>query len=128
MVSSATSLGRSGLSDWLIQRVSAVILGIYAIGMISWFVIASPVDYVTWLSLNSGVAMRLANTLALLALVAHAWVGVWTILTDYVTRARMNAVGLGDYATALRVVLEVITFLWLFGCLAWGAVIIWAGA
>lgn len=127
MNNSATTLGRSGLSDWLIQRVSAVILGIYVIGLLGWFLCQSPVDYATWQGLNAHLAMRIANTLALLALIAHAWIGIWTILTDYVTRPRMAAVGLGDYATALRIVLEVVTFLWLFASLAWGAVIIWAG-
>lgn len=127
MMNSATTLGRSGLSDWLVQRISAVILGIYTIGLLGWFLCQSPVDYAAWQGLNACTAMRIANTLALLALIAHAWIGVWTILTDYVTRPRMAAVGLGDYATALRIVLEVVTFLWLFGSLAWGAVIIWAG-
>lgn len=126
-MTSATALGRNGVQDWVIQRVSAVILGIYTVGMLGWFVCQSPVDYATWQGLNACLAMRIVNTLVLLSLVAHAWVGVWSILTDYVTRPRMQTVGLGDYATALRFAMEVVTFLWLFGSLAWGAVIIWAG-
>ena len=31
MVTTVTSFGRSGLSDWLVQRVSAIILGAYSI-------------------------------------------------------------------------------------------------
>lgn len=123
----ATSLGRNGVQDWVIQRVSAIILGVYTIGLIGWLLVQSPVDYATWHALNTCIAMRIVNTLVLLSLVAHAWIGVWSILTDYVTPARMQTVGLGSYATALRFVLEVIVFLWLFGSLAWGAVIIWAG-
>ncbi|MFZ5756088.1 MAG: succinate dehydrogenase, hydrophobic membrane anchor protein [Pseudomonadota bacterium] len=122
MVNSATTFGRSGLSDWLIQRISAVILGIYVTGLLGWLLCQSPVDYATWQGLHACLAMRIANTIALLALIAHAWIGVWTILTDYVTSR-----ALGAYATALRIFLEVVTFLWLFGCLLWGAVIIWAG-
>lgn len=124
---SATALGRNGVQDWVIQRVSAVILGIYTVGMLGWFICLSPVDYATWQALNACIAMRIVNTLVLLSLIAHAWIGVWSILTDYVTPARMTNVGLGAYATALRLVLEVVAFLWLFGSLAWGAVIIWAG-
>lgn len=123
----ATTLGRNGVQDWVIQRVSAVILGVYTIGLLGWFVVQSPVDYATWHALNTCTAMRIVNTLVLLSLVAHAWIGVWSILTDYVTPARMQTVGLGDYATGMRLVLEAIVFLWLFGSLAWGAVIIWAG-
>lgn len=121
-VTSVTALGRSGLSDWLIQRISAVILAIYTVGMLGWFVCTGPVDYATWQGLNACLGMRIANTLALLALIAHAWIGVWTILTDYVTTRQ-----LGGTATALRIALVTISFLWLFVCLVWGAVIIWAG-
>lgn len=122
MVTSVTALGRSGLSDWLIQRVSAVILAIYSVGMIGWFACTPTVDFATWQGLNTCLGMRIANTLVLLAVIAHAWIGVWTILTDYVTSARMGALG-----TALRLACEVAAFLWLFVCLVWGAVIIWAG-
>jgi len=122
VVTSATALGRSGLSDWLIQRVSAVILAIYAVGMLGWFACTPVVDHATWQGLNACLGMRIANTLALLALIAHAWIGVWTILTDYVTSRQMGATG-----SALRLALEVLAFLWLFICLVWGAVIIWAG-
>ena len=121
-VTSVTALGRSGLSDWLIQRISAVILAIYAVGMIGWFLAKAPVDFATWQGLNNCLAMRIANTLVLLALIAHAWIGVWTILTDYVTSARLGSTG-----TALRIALQTVSFLWLFVCLVWGAVIIWAG-
>jgi len=122
VVTNVTALGRSGLSDWLIQRVSAVILAIYTVGLLGWFVCNAGVDFATWQALNACLAMRIANTLALLALIAHAWIGVWTILTDYVTSARLGTLG-----TALRIAMQAASFLWLFVCLVWGAVIIWAG-
>ena len=40
MVASATSFGRSGLHDWLVQRVTAVVLAVYVIYLASftnWF-------------------------------------------------------------------------------------------
>ena len=37
MVTSITSFGRSGLYDWMIQRVTAVILLAYAVFMIGYF-------------------------------------------------------------------------------------------
>lgn len=123
MVTSATALGRSGLSDWLIQRVSAVILAIYTVGLLGWFVCTPTVDFATWQGLNACLGMRIANTLVLLALIGHAWVGVWTILTDYITGRQLGAAG-----PALRLACEVAAFIWLFVCLVWGAVIIWAGA
>lgn len=122
MVTNVTAFGRSGLSDWLVQRVSAVILAVYVVGLLGWFACTPTVDYNAWQGLNACLGVRIANTLALLALIAHAWVGVWTILTDYVTSARMGSLG-----TALRIVFHLAALLWLFVSLVWGAVIIWAG-
>ena len=39
MVTNVTSFSRSGLSDFLIQRFSAVILGLYALCVVSFFVV-----------------------------------------------------------------------------------------
>lgn len=127
-MTSATALGRNGVQDFIIQRATAVILGIYFVGLLGWFLIQSPVDHATWQALNACVAMQIVNTLVLLSLVTHTWIGVWSILTDYVTPARLQVVGLGNYATLARLACEFATFLWLFGSFAWGAVIIWAGA
>ena len=33
MVTSVTSFSRNGVSDWLVQRVSAVLLGVYFVGL-----------------------------------------------------------------------------------------------
>ena len=44
MVTSVTSLGRNGLYDWLIQRVSAVIIGVYMIGMLGYLITAGDLD------------------------------------------------------------------------------------
>ena len=48
MVASVTNLGRSGLYDWVIQRLSAVILALYTLFLLG-FVIASPdMQYSQW--------------------------------------------------------------------------------
>lgn len=122
---------RRGASDWLIQRISAVVLAIYTLGLLGWFawmgMVDETVDFTTWHALNTALAMRIANTLMLLALIAHAWVGVWTIITDYVTPARLQAVGCSQHAAVAHVFCVAATILWLLACLIWGAVIIWAG-
>ena len=37
MVNSVSSLGRSGVNDWVIQRVSAVVIAAYVFFMIGYF-------------------------------------------------------------------------------------------
>jgi succinate dehydrogenase / fumarate reductase membrane anchor subunit len=36
VMKSATSFSRSGVSDWILQRVSAVILAVYFVVIIGW--------------------------------------------------------------------------------------------
>ncbi len=92
MVSSITALGRSGLKDWFLQRISAVILALYALFLVGFFIGHMPVDYVAWSMLFAHGWMKIFTLIAVLSLIAHAWVGVWTILTDYVTCGCARAV------------------------------------
>ncbi|MBL4606637.1 MAG: succinate dehydrogenase, hydrophobic membrane anchor protein [Pseudomonadales bacterium] len=87
MVASVTSFGRSGVYDWLIQRVSAVVVGLYVLIMLGYFVSHPSLEYGDWVSFINSGAMRIASTLALLATLAHAWIGLWVITTDYLSNS-----------------------------------------
>lgn len=101
MVTSATTLTRSGLSDWLIQRVSAVILAAYTVFIVGYLAANSGLEYEQWVALHRHTAMRFFNLLAILSIGAHAWIGLWSVLTDYVTERLM-----GPKATPLRLLLQ----------------------
>ena len=83
MVTSVTNLGRSGLSDWLIQRVTAVIVAAFSFVMLGFFISHPDLQYADWYSFMSCTAMRIFTLISLLAISGHAWVGLWTIATDY---------------------------------------------
>ena len=85
MVTSVTNLSRSGLYDWMAQRVSAVVLAAYFIFLIGYLVANPGIGYAQWHELFASNWMRIFSLLALVALGAHAWVGMWTIATDYLT-------------------------------------------
>lgn len=123
MVTSVTSLGRNGLYDWLIQRVSAVIIGVYLIGMIGYLMIAGDLGYSTWKACMGSMVMQIINTLMVFAVAAHTWVGLWSVTTDYLTRLTF-----GNAATAVRLVAQMAIALSLIVYLIWGLVIIWGGA
>lgn len=123
MVTSATSLGRNGLYDWLIQRVTAVLLGVYTLGMLGFFLFCPDPDYQSWSGLMGSLPMQVVNTLVLLSIAAHGWVGLWTVATDYLTTRQM-----GGPATAVRLVVEVLIALVLLVYVLWGLVMIWGGA
>ncbi len=113
MVKTATNLGRSGLQDWLMQRVSALILIVYLGVLLGFFWMASPIDYAKWHAFCTFSAIQYASLLVLLALIAHAWIGIWTIMTDYIK------------SVPLRLFMQMIVFLSLLIDFFWGIRIIW---
>ena len=112
------SLGRSGLADWLIQRLSAVVLAAYTLFLGGVFLLYPDLDYPQWRALFTHLGMRLFSLLSLLALCAHAWIGIWTITTDYLN-------GQGPLATALRLLVQGLCALLTLGYLLWGISILW---
>jgi succinate dehydrogenase / fumarate reductase membrane anchor subunit len=59
MVSSGSKFSRSGLSDWLIQRASAVVLGLYVL-VLGWVLLRSPaLDFAEWSLLFDGLPMKI---------------------------------------------------------------------
>jgi succinate dehydrogenase / fumarate reductase membrane anchor subunit len=121
VVTNVTSFGRSGLSDFVIQRVSAVVIALYAF-LIAGFFVANPhPDRAALLAFFSGVAMRMFSTLAVLATAAHAWIGMWTIGTDYVRPHYF-----GRHATVFRITYQFGCLLLLFVYVLWGLAIFWS--
>ena len=83
MVANITSLGRSGLYVWMVQRVTAVVLAAYILFLLGYFVATPDLSYADWSGLFACTAMKIFTLMALISLSAHAWVGMWTISTDY---------------------------------------------
>ena len=119
MVTTVTSLSRSGLSDWLVQRVTAVILLAF-FGFVG-VEIASGTDYAQWSALFSQTWMKVFTFLALLSLAAHAWIGMWGVFTDYLTERLM-----GPRGNVLRIGLQLLTSLSLVIYVVWGVLVIWS--
>ncbi len=112
MVSNVTSLTRNGLRDWLIQRVSAWVLAAYTVFLLGYFMCHSPLTYAQWHALFTCPWMKIASLLALLSVLLHAWIGIWTVLTDYIK------------CSCWRLFLEIIVFLLLLSYFAWGILIV----
>ena len=118
MVTAVTSMGRSGLYDWLMQRISAVVLLAYFVFV--GLVLLGGVDYASWKGLYSQTWMRIFSLMALVSLGVHAWVGIWGVLTDYLTERLMGKTG-----NVLRFVFQVACGLTMFTYLIWGIQILW---
>ena len=120
MVTNATSLSRSGLSDWLIQRFSALILAAYTLCILGSIVATPDMGYEQWRALFDSTGMRLFSLITLAALCGHAWIGMWTVGTDYLTDRH-----LGNGATFVRLVYQALCVLLIAVYLLWGIDIFW---
>ncbi|CDZ16392.1 Succinate dehydrogenase membrane protein [Candidatus Johnevansia muelleri] len=69
---------------WIIQRISAIILTIYTIFIIIYILYHPNLDYTTWSLLFYNFFMRMFTILAIISGVAHTWIGLFTIITDYI--------------------------------------------
>ena len=120
MVTNVTNFSRSGLYDWMAQRVSAVVLAAYVLFLLGYIVLNPGMGYAEWHGLFSNNAMRIFSLLTLVALGVHAWVGMWTISTDYLTPT-----ALGKWATVVRFLFQATCGIAMFVFFVWGAQILW---
>lgn len=104
---------RSGLRDWLIQRFTAVFLAAYTIFLFVFIIKHPHFEYADWQALFSYRAMQLSTLFALISMAAHAWIGLWTVLTDYVK------------SILVRYLLQAVILLALFVYVIWGIFILW---
>ena len=111
-MNSVTNIGRNGIQDWIIQRVSAYVLALYTLFLLGFFV-TTDVDYQSWSALFEQVWFRIFSLLALLSIGGHAWVGLWTVSTDYIKSAGQ------------RMLFQAVTVLGIFIYVVWGIQIIW---
>jgi succinate dehydrogenase / fumarate reductase, membrane anchor subunit len=113
MVSSVTSLTGNGLKDWLVQRLTAVYLLVYSIVCVVIWLGCSPWHYANWTALFHTAWFQIATALALFAILLHAWVGIWTVTTDYMK------------STFLRLMVQGLVLLVLLSQLIGGFMLIW---
>ena len=81
-----------GLRDWLIQRVTAVVMAVYSMALVGYLLWQPYLDYGVWTGLFSSLAVRTFTLLFLLSLFWHAWIGVRDIVMDYVKPAGVRLV------------------------------------
>ncbi len=111
-MNSVTNIGRNGIQDWIIQRVSAYVLALYTLFLLGFF-ISTDVDYQSWSSLFDQAWFKIFTLLALLSIAGHAWVGLWTVSTDYIKSAGQ------------RMLAQAVVILAIFVYVVWGIQIIW---
>ena len=104
-----------GWRDWLVQRVTAVLMALYTLlllGLLLWF---GGLDYAAWKGAFGNESFRVTTFVFMVALFWHAWVGVRNILMDYVK------------PVPVRLTLQVLAISALVGYAGWTIQVLWGG-
>ena len=107
-----------GTGEFIIQRVTAIILAIYTLVLLVGILTMSGFTYTNWKNLFTFTIFdvpvgQVLATLAMLSLAWHAWIGIRDIWMDYVK------------PVAIRLLLQAVTILWLVGCAGWAVQALW---
>ncbi len=102
-----------GLRDWLVQRFTAVLMGLFTLVVLVQVLLPGPIGYDKWSGIFAQQWMKVLTFVAVVALAWHAWVGVRDVLMDYVK------------AFWLRLALQVAVAAWVVGCCGWAVQVLW---
>lgn len=102
-----------GWKDWLVQRVSAVIMAVYTLLILAIVLWNGGIDYALWKAMFASQAFKLITFVFMLALCWHAWIGARDIWMDYIK------------PVAVRLTLEVLTVIALVAYAGWTIQILW---
>lgn len=103
-----------GLRDWLMQRITAIVMAVYTVIFLVEFYMVSPVTYESWRGIFAQGWMRFATFLFLVSIFLHAWVGMRDILMDYIKPA------------GIRFTLLMVVMLALVGYCGWAVQVLWS--
>ena len=102
-----------GLRDWLAQRITAVIMAGFALMVALALIQGAGANYESWRAFMSAGLVRFFMVVFIVSLCWHAWVGMRDLWMDYIQ------------ATAVKLVLHVVTLVVLVGYAGWAIQIIW---
>ena len=74
-----------GALIWNIQRYSSLFILVYIIYIFSFFIITDDIDFYTWSNFFNSYQAKLSTSFVFFMIIAHAYIGLWTIGTDYLT-------------------------------------------
>lgn len=102
-----------GIGAWLFQRLTAVLMTVYFVGLFIYVLVKDDYSYLGWAEIFAPLWMKASTLIVIVALLYHAWVGVRDIWMDYIK------------PTWLRLSLQMLTVLCLLACAVWSVQILW---
>ena len=105
-----------GMNEWLLQRLTAVFMALYALALAVVLLVLRPAGYIDWRHLFDVPAVRICTFAFILSLLLHAWLGIQGVLADYVK------------PQVPRRALKCLTAAVLVGLACWSVRILWGNA
>lgn len=103
-----------GWRDWLVQRISAVVMAAYTVLVLFLLLWFGGLDRAAWQAAFANEAFRIVTFVFMLALLWHAWVGVRNIAMDYLKPA------------AVRLTFEGLVIVVLVAYVGWTVQVLWS--
>ncbi len=95
------SRGAQGLRAWLVQRVTAVYLGLFTLYLLFHMLTSAPADFTQWSAWMGCPLVAIGMAMYIIAMLMHAWVGIRDVLIDYVHPVSVRLPLLGAMAFLL---------------------------
>ncbi len=105
-----------GLRTWLLQRISAVYLGVFLVYVLIHFWFNPYPDYEAWRGWVASPVVSIAAAGFILALLIHGWVGLRDVTLDYIhhlglrlgvlTLVALLLIGCGFWAMRILIVIS----------------------
>lgn len=102
-----------GSRDFLVQRASAALIALFTLVLVVQLLLPGELGYDRWAGIFAAQPMKLLSFAVIIALAWHAWVGIRDIWMDYI------------HPVGIRLVLEVLSIVWLVGCAGWAVQVLW---
>jgi succinate dehydrogenase / fumarate reductase membrane anchor subunit len=106
----------AGLFEWLLQRLTAIYLGIFLVALLVRVWLHPVAQYDDWRVLFAGPWQRVAWLFGILSMLIHGWVGIRSVLLDYLSTFPLRLFATGVTATGLIV------------CALWALAILFGGS
>ncbi len=113
MVKIVFGIGRSGLQDWVLQRVTAIVIASFFIYVLMQGLCLNTHTFNAWQQILFTRYAKVFIFITILAIILHAWIGMWTITTDYLK------------ITWLRLLIQLLIIASLLFELYWGVCLLW---
>ena len=104
-----------GWRDWLVQRITAVVMALYTLLVLVLLLVHGGLDYAAWKATFGNELFRLVTFVFMVSLLWHAWVGVRNIAMDYLK------------PVAVRLTVQVAVIALLVGYAGWTIQVLWGG-